>query len=108
MSRVRLPADGCCLGLIQYFAGLDAFVKRVIKLGVTRTPAVSEPRTTATAAANFPRFGDDAAFGTYGTDERCRGCSRVYVGISPNMNTKTWKHENAHSMVCERILSPGR
>ena len=47
-------------------------VPSVIELDVTSTSAVSEPRTTATAAADFPRFRDDAAFGTYGTD----GCRR--------------------------------
>ena len=59
------------------FAGLDTLVPRVIKLGVTRTSAVSEPRTTATAATDFARFRDDAAFGAYGTNGRRRGCWRV-------------------------------
>ena len=66
-----MPADGC-LGLRQCFAGLDARVPRVIKLAVTHTSAVSEPRTTATATTAFPRFPDGATFGTYGTDGRRR------------------------------------
>ena len=73
LSGVRLSAYGC-LELRPCFAGLDALVPRVMKLGVTSTSAVSEPRTTVTAATRFPRFRDDAAFGTYGTDGRRRGC----------------------------------
>ena len=66
-------ADGC-LGLRQCFAGLDALVPRVIELGVTSTSAVSGSRTTATAATNFPRSRDDAAFRACGTDGRRRDC----------------------------------
>ena len=73
MSLVRLSAHGC-LELHPCFAGLDALVPRVIKLDVTSTPAVSEPRTTATTATTFPRFRDDAAFGAYALDGRLRGC----------------------------------
>ena len=73
MSRVRLSADDC-LGLRQCFAGLDALIPRVIELGVTSTSAVSEPRTSATAATSFPRFRDDTAFGAYGAGDRRRGC----------------------------------
>ena len=43
--------------------GLDALVPIVIRLGVSRTLAVSKPRTTATATTTFARFCDDAAFG---------------------------------------------
>ena len=68
-----MSADDC-LGLYQCFAGLDAFIPRVIKLGVTITSAVSEPRTTATAATNFLRFHDDTAFGAYRTNSCRRGC----------------------------------
>ena len=67
-----MPADGC-LGLRQCFAGLDALVPRVIKLGVTCASAVPKPRTTATAATISPRFRDDTAFGAYGSDGRRRG-----------------------------------
>ena len=76
------------LGLRQCFAGLDALVPRVIKLGVTITSAVSEPRTTATAATYFPRFRDDAAFGTHGTECRCRSYWCVYVGKGQNTKVK--------------------
>ena len=68
-----MSADDC-LGLLPWFAGLDALIPRVMKLGLARTSAVSEPRTTATATTSFPRFRDDAAFGTYGTDGRRCGC----------------------------------
>ena len=68
-----MSADDC-LGLRQCFARLDALVPRVIKLGITHTSAVSEPRTTATAATRFSRFRDDTTFETYGTECRRRGC----------------------------------
>ena len=73
MSRVRLSVDGC-LEPRPCFAGLDALVPRVMELGVASSSAVSEPRTTATAATAFPRFLDGAAFAAYGTDCRRRGC----------------------------------
>ena len=73
MSRVRLSAASP-LKLRQCFAGLDALVPRVIELAVTSTSAVSEPRTTATAATDFPRFRDDAAFRAYRTDGPRRSC----------------------------------
>ena len=69
MSRVRLLADGF-LGLRQCFTCLDAVVPRVIKFDVTSNPAVSGPRTTATATAVFAGFLDGAAFAACGTD--CR------------------------------------
>ena len=65
-----------------------------MKLGVTSTSAVSEPRTTATTATHFPRFRHDTAFGTYETDGCRRGCWRVYVGSGQQYkdeNTKTDK-----------------
>ena len=68
----------------QCFTGLDSMVPCVIKLDVTSTPAVSEPRTTATAATNFTGFRDDAAFGADETDSRRRGCWCVYVLIGQN------------------------
>ena len=74
MSRVRLSADGC-LGVRQcFFAGLDALVPRVIKLVVTNTSAVSEPRTTATATTNSPRFRNGATFEACGTAGRRCDC----------------------------------
>ena len=62
-----------------------------MKLGVTSSSAVSEPRTTATATTDFARFLDGAAFGAYQTGCRRRDCSCVYVGIAPNTKTKTRK-----------------
>ena len=56
------------------FADLDALVPRVVELGVHSTSAVSKPRTTATATTHFPGFGNDVAFGAYGTDCHLRGC----------------------------------
>ena len=73
-------ADGC-LGLQPCFAGLDALVPRVINVCVTSTPAVSEPRTAATATTGFARFPDGPAFGAYGTGDRCRGCWCVSVVV---------------------------
>ena len=78
-----MSADGC-LELIQFLAGLNALIPRVSKLGVASACTVSKPRTTATAATNFPGFRDDAAFRTYGADYRCHGCWCVYVGIGQN------------------------
>ena len=54
----------------------------MIKLGVTSTSAVSEPRTTVTAATRFPGFRNDATFGAYGTaDRRSDGwCLHVDIG----------------------------
>ena len=73
LSRVCLSADDC-LGLRrQCFAGLYALVPRVIKLCVTSTSTVSEPRTAATATTAFPRLSDGATFAAYGTDGRRRG-----------------------------------
>ena len=60
------------------FAGLDALVPRVMKLGVTSFSAVSEPRTTATATTVFSRFFDGAAFATNGTYYSPRGCWYSY------------------------------
>ena len=78
MISTKLMTDDC-LGLRQCFADLDALVPSVIKLlGVTNTPAVSEPRTTATAATSFAGFPDIAAFGTHKTDGRRRDYWRVY------------------------------
>ena len=81
LSRVRLSPDGY-LGLRQCFAGLDALVPCVVKLDVTSTSAVSEPRTTATATTVFPRFRDGAAFATYMPDG-CRryDCECLYVAF---------------------------
>ena len=104
MSRVWLCAEGC-LGLCQCFTGPDALVPRVTKLGVTSTSAVSEPRTTATTASDFPRFSDGATFGAHGTDGRRRVCRCVYVGIG--QNTKM-KHEKKSLLGLREELSTER
>ena len=75
-----MSAHGC-LGLRPCFADLHALVPRVMELGVTSTSAVPEPRTTATTAASFPRFRNDAAFGAYRIDGRRHGWWCAYVGI---------------------------
>ena len=67
-----MSANGC-LGLLQWFAGLNALVPRMIKLCVTSNSAVSGPRTTATTTTAFSRFRDNAAFAAYRTDGRRRG-----------------------------------
>ena len=50
----------------------------MIKLGVHSTPAVFEPRATATATTNLAGFLDFAAFAAYEsrTDTCCRSCCR--------------------------------
>ena len=94
---VSLLSDECLQQqLRRCFAGLNALVPRVIKLGVTGTSAVSEPRTTATTATKFPRFRDDAAFGTGETNGR-RDCWCVYVDIDQNTKMKTRK-QSLHSV----------
>ena len=89
-SRVRVSADGW-LELQQCFAGLDARVPRVLKLDVPSTLAVSEPRPTATATTDFPRFLDGAALGAFQTDCRRRDCSCVDVRIAQNTKRNTQK-----------------
>ena len=88
--------------MIQLFAGLDALVPRVMKLGVTSTSAVFEPRTTATATTSFARFRDGAAFGADGTNGRRFGCWCVHVGIGQNKQDNK-KRENSRCLVCARI-----
>ena len=74
------------------FAGLDALVPRVIKLGVTSTSAVSGPRTAATATTSLAGLASYAAFGAYGPDARLRGYWCAYVVIrKKNAKIKTWK-----------------
>ena len=72
-----------------------------MKLCVTRTSAVSEPRTTATATTHFPRFLDGAAFRACGTDNRCRGCWCLYAGTDQNPTKTTQKNKDC--LVCARI-----
>ena len=62
-----------CLELRPCVTGLDALVPRVMKLDVTSTSAISEPRTTAAATTAFTRFLDGATFAAYRTDCRRRG-----------------------------------
>ena len=82
MRAVSLLSDECLQQqLRQCFAGLYALVPRVIKLGATSTPAVSEPRTSATTTTIFTRFFDGDAFVTFGPDgrRRRRGFWHLYV-----------------------------
>ena len=72
MSSIGLSGQDC-FELCPSFAGLDALVPRVLKLGVTSASTVSEPRTATTATATFSRFLDGAAFAAYGTDCRRLG-----------------------------------
>ena len=65
-----------------------------MKLGVSSASAMSEPRTTATAATDFPRFRDYAAFRAYGPDCHRRDCWCVYVGI--DQNTKPKENKSLH------------
>ena len=78
------------LGLRQCFADLDALVPRVVELGLTSTPTVSEPRTTATATTDFPRFSDGTALATYGpSGRRGRDCWHIYVSIGKKIKRKS-------------------
>ena len=75
------------------FADPDAFVPRVIMLGVTSTSAVSEPRTAATTTTAFPRFRDGAAFAAFGPDGRYpRGSWYLYYMSIGQRNNE----DNAH------------
>ena len=75
----------------QCFAGLDALVPRVSKLDIAIASAISEPRTTATAATNSPRFRDDATFGACGSDFSHHDYWCVYVRIGQHTEMKTRK-----------------
>ena len=66
-----------------HFAGLDDLEPRVIMFGVTRTPAASEPSTTATATTYFPGFRDNAAFEANRTHGRRRHGYRCVCGHWP-------------------------
>ena len=58
-----------------------------MKLVVTSTCAVSEPRTAATTTTAFPRFRDGAAFVAFGPDGRQpRGCWYLYYVSIGQMN----------------------
>ena len=93
MSCIRLG----CLGLRRHLAGLDTRMPSAIDFDVHSTSAVSKPSTTATAAAAFPRFCDDAALETYGT-LGLHGCRCVFVGIG--RSTKRWEHKTSIARVC--------
>ena len=69
LISVCLLADGYP-GLPPCSACLNALVPRVIKVCVTCTSAVFEPRTAVSATTSFARFLDDAAFETYGIVDR--------------------------------------
>ena len=60
------------LGL-SCFASLDALVPRVLECCVASCPAVSEPRTSTSAATEFAGFRDGATCEAYGADGRRRG-----------------------------------
>ena len=71
-SRNALLLD---YGSLQLFlARANALVPRVTKVCVLDVSAISKPRTTTAATANFPRFLDDAARRAYWIDSRCRVC----------------------------------
>ena len=90
LSRVWLSVNGC-LGLRQCFAGLDALIPRVIRIGVTSGATVPEPRTAAAAATSFSRFRNDTAFSAYGPYGLRRGCYCVYMDIGQNTKMKIRK-----------------
>ena len=63
----------------------------MIKLAVSSTSAVFEPRPTVTATTDFPRFPDGAAFGAHGTDGRRHDRWCIHIGIGKNTKRKTRK-----------------
>ena len=74
LASSELLRNSFFLGLHPCFAGLDPLRPRVMKkLHVTRSSAVSEPRTAATTTTHFTRFLHGAAFGTYDTDNHRHG-----------------------------------
>ena len=98
LSSVCLLADNC-LGLGPCFAGLNALVPRVLKVFVTCTSTVFEPRTTVSATTSFARFRDDAAFGAYGTGDRRSGGWYLYAGIGQDDEEKNAIIVNSHCLV---------
>ena len=89
-----------CLGLGPCFAGLDAFVPRVINVGVTCTCAVFEPRTTVSATTRFARFLDDAAFGAYSTGGRRSDGWCLHVDIGQRDKGGNAIIAKSHCLVC--------
>ena len=84
MISVCLLTDGYPGLSSPCFAGLYTLVPRVLKSPVTRTPAVSEPRTTATTTTTLARFAEGAAVGTYGSACRRRNCLCSHAnGLAP-------------------------
>ena len=71
-SALQLLTDDC-LGLLPYFAGLQALEPRVIKFRVTGASTISKPGTAPTTATAHAGFLRDAAYGACRTDAR-RGC----------------------------------
>ena len=58
----------------------------MIKLCVIDSPAVVNPRATATATTYFSRFLDGTAFRVYGPGAVCRACDNFRVGSSQEYN----------------------
>ena len=77
------------LGLHSCSTDLNALVPCVIKLGISSTSAVFEPRTTAAATTTFTRFHDGAALEAYRRDGRRhrRGYWVFICGHSSNKRT---------------------
>ena len=72
-------------------AGLEALVKRVMKLGIVSTSAFSKPRTPVTTATDFSRFSDDATFRTYGIgSSRCSECPRLSVATKHHVTRRSF------------------
>ena len=90
MMSIQLLAHGP-LGGHPGCARLDPLVPRVMKLCVTRSSAVSKPRTAATTATHFTRFLDGAAFGTYNTDYYRPDCWCAILSSVNNTNRRTLK-----------------
>ena len=74
------------------------------KLEVTSASAVSEPRTTVTAATNFSGFRDDPTFGAHGTNGGRR--RDWWCGYVSNGQLTKIKTRKKYRLVCMRGYLP--
>ena len=74
---------------LSCFASLDALVPRVLECCVASCPAVSEPRTSTSAATEFAGFRDGATCEAYGADRRRRGSYCLNRGMMVKIEMQT-------------------
>ena len=73
---------------------------RMIKVCVTYTSAVFEPRTTVSATTSLARFLDDTAFGAHGTRDRRSDGWYLHVGIGQHDKRKKCYYINSATPLC--------